>query len=233
MRQVFMAVAVLVFAAGCHDSAANDQPAGRPPAAPEHTLSTPAAATSTVKVGTDPGHVGYGTPLSAEPGHELAAFAAGCFWGVEDAFRHVPGVTATAVGYTDGHTPNPTYERVCQHDTGYAETVLVEFDPKRVSYDRLLDIFFEIHDPTTLNRQGPDDGDQYRSAIFTNATAQDRAAHAALGRAQKKQTDKIVTEIAPLKTFYKAEDYHQQYAERTGTHGCPIRQFSSEGSASL
>ncbi|HEX3775701.1 MAG TPA: peptide-methionine (S)-S-oxide reductase MsrA, partial [Polyangiaceae bacterium] len=132
-----------------------------------------------------------------------------------------------------GHTPNPTYERVCQHDTGYAETVLVEFDPKRISYDRLLDIFFEIHDPTTLNRQGPDDGDQYRSAIFTSSPLQDQAAHAALGRAQKKNTDKVVTEIAPLKAFYKAEDYHQQYAERTGTHGCPIRQFSSEGSASL
>jgi len=152
---------------------------------------------------------------------------------VEDAFRHVPGVTATAVGYTDGHTPDPTYERVCQHDTGYAETVLLEFDPKKVSYDRLLDIFFEIHDPTTLNRQGPDYGDQYRSAIFTVSPAQERAAHAAMARAQQKQSDKIVTEIAQLKPFYRAEDYHQQYAERTGTHGCPIRHFSAESSASL
>jgi len=177
--------------------------------------------------------VGRGTPLTAAAGHELSAFAAGCFWGVEDAFRHVPGVTATAVGYTGGHTQNPTYERVCEHDTGHAETVLVEFDPKRVGYGRLLDIFFEIHDPTTLNRQGPDYGDQYRSAIFTLSAEQERAAQAALARAQKKQSDKIVTAIGPLQPFYRAEDYHQQYAERTGSHGCPIRQFTAEGSASL
>lgn len=185
------------------------------------------------KVGTDPGHVGRGTPLTPQPGHELAAFSAGCFWGVEDAFRHVPGVTATAVGYTDGHTADPTYERVCDHDTGYAETVLLEFDPKVVSYARLLDIFFEIHDPTTLNAQGPDEGDQYRSAIFTNSAAEDQAAHAAVARAQRKTSGKIVTEIAPFKPFYRAEDYHQQYAERTGSHGCPIRHFSAEGSAQL
>jgi peptide-methionine (S)-S-oxide reductase len=163
----------------------------------------------------------------------LAAFAAGCFWGVEDAFRHVPGVKATAVGYTGGHTPDPTYARVCEHDTGHAETVLLEFDPKRVSYSRLLDIFFEIHDPTTLNRQGPDYGDQYRSAIFTQSPAQEQAARAAIARAQKKQPDKIVTQVSALQPFYRAEDYHQQYAERTGSHGCPIRQFSAEGSASL
>ena len=185
------------------------------------------------RVATDPGHVARGTPLSPQANHELAAFAAGCFWGVEDAFRHVPGVTATAVGYTGGHTPDPTYARVCEHDTGYAESVLIEFDPKRVSYGRLLDIFFEIHDPTTLNSQGPDFGDQYRSAIFTQSPAQDQAAHAALLRAQKKQSAKIVTQISTLAPFYRAEDHHQQYAERTGSHGCPIRQFSADGSASL
>jgi peptide-methionine (S)-S-oxide reductase len=142
-------------------------------------------------------------------------------------------VTASAVGYAGGHTPDPTYARVCEHDTGYAETVLIEFDPKRVSYDRLLDIFFEIHDPSTLNRQGPDVGDQYRSAIFTQSPTQVQAAQAALLRAQKRLPAKIVTQIAPLSPFYRAEDYHQQYAERTGSHGCPIRQFSADGAASL
>jgi peptide-methionine (S)-S-oxide reductase len=220
---------LLLVVAGCHEGAASDLAAGRAAAAP----STAAATTAPAHVGTDPGHVGRGTPLTAQAGHELAAFAAGCFWGVEDAFRHVDGVTATAVGYTGGHTADPTYERVCQHDTGYAETVLVEFDPKRVSYSRLLDIFFEIHDPTTLDRQGPDEGDQYRSAIFTQSPAQAQAAQAALARAQKKQADKIVTQITELKPFYRAEDYHQQYAERTGSHGCPIRHFSGESSASL
>jgi len=218
---------LLLVVAGCHEGAAGDQAADRAAAAPS------TAATALVHVGTDPGHVGRGTPLTARAGHELAAFAAGCFWGVEDAFRHVDGVTATAVGYTGGHTADPTYERVCQHDTGYAETVLVEFDSKRVSYSRLLDIFFEIHDPTTKDRQGPDEGDQYRSAIFTQSPAQARAAQDALARAQKKQSDKIVTQITELKPFYRAEDYHQQYAERTGSHGCPIRHFSGESSASL
>jgi peptide-methionine (S)-S-oxide reductase len=230
MRHLLISMTVLLAAVGCQHSTASDEQTGRPPAAPANALSAAAAAP---KVGTDPGHVGRGTPLTPQPGHELAAFAGGCFWGTEDAFRHVPGVTATAVGYEDGHIPDPTYERVCEHDTGYAETVLMEFDPQRVTYDRLLDIFFEIHDPTTMNRQGPDEGDQYRSAIFTMSPAQDQAAHAAVARAQKKLSDKIVTQISALKPFYRAEDYHQQYAERTGSHGCPIRQFSSEGSASL
>src|SRR6185369_13407780 len=105
-------------------------------------------------VGSDPGHAGQGTPLVAAPGHELAAFAEGCFWGSEDTFRHVAGVTATAVGYAGGHTKNPNYEDVCSHTTGHAETVLVEFDPTKVSYRELLDVFWRSHDPTTLNRQG-------------------------------------------------------------------------------
>lgn len=227
MRHLETAAILLLALAGCHESTASDQGASRSATAPAN------AAVAVAHVGTNPGQVGRGTPLTAQAGHELAAFAAGCFWGVEDAFRHVPGVTATAVGYTGGHTADPTYARVCEHDTGHAETVLVEFDPKRVSYRRLLDIFFEIHDPTTLNRQGPDYGDQYRSAIFTQSAAQEEAARAAALRAQRKQSDKIVTQIAPLQPFYRAEDYHQQYAERTGSHGCPIRQFSAEGSASL
>ena len=225
MRELFGSVFVVFAVAACHQSVAPERQT-----APSAAASAPAVA---VQVGTDPGHVGRGTPLTAQAGHELAAFAAGCFWGVEDAFRHVPGVTATAVGYTGGHTPDPTYARVCEHDTGYAETVLLEFDPKRVSYGRLLDIFFEIHDPTTLDRQGPDEGDQYRSAIFTLSAEQDQAARAARDRAQKKISDHIVTQIDPLKPFYRAEDYHQQYAERTGSHGCPIRSFAPEGSASL
>jgi peptide-methionine (S)-S-oxide reductase len=220
----FMLLLTLV---GCHKSATNDPGVSRARAAPSN------AALTAAHVGTNPGQVGRGTPLSAQAGHELAAFAAGCFWGVEDAFRHVPGVTATAVGYTGGHTADPTYASVCEHGTGHAEAVLIEFDPKRVSYGRLLDIFFEIHDPTTLNRQGPDYGDQYRSAIFTHSPAQEQAARAAVLRAQKKQSDPIVTQIATSCAFYRAEDYHQQYAERTGSHGCPIRQFSADGSASL
>ena len=226
MRKRLLGSMLFLVLSGCHESATSDRGESRTPAAPSNALSA-------ARVGTNPGQVGRGTPLTAQAGHELAAFAAGCFWGVEDAFRRVPGVTATAVGYTGGHTANPTYASVCEHDTGHAETVLVEFDPKRVSYSRLLDIFFEIHDPTTLNSQGPDFGDQYRSAIFTHSPAQEQAARAAMLRAQKKQSGKIVTQISALQPFYRAEDHHQQYAERTGSHGCPIRQFSAEGSASL
>src|SRR5512132_4248574 len=120
--------------------------------------------------------------LAPRGGHELAAFAAGCFWGVEDTFRHVPGVVATAVGYTGGHTDAPTYESVCGHTTGHAETVLLEFDPRVVSYEALLNVFFKNHDPTTMNSQGPDVGDQYRSAVFTFSPEQTRAASAAKDR---------------------------------------------------
>jgi peptide-methionine (S)-S-oxide reductase len=173
-------------------------------------------------VGVDPGGVGMGTPLKAKEGHELAAFAGGCFWGVEDTFRQVPGVTATAVGYAGGHTTNPTYEDVCSHTTGHAETVLVEFDPAKVSYQGLLDVFFSNHDPTTLNRQGPDRGDQYRSAVFTFGDAQASAARDAAAKLEKKLGKKVVTQVSPIPAFYKAEDYHQQYDEKTGTHSCPI-----------
>jgi peptide-methionine (S)-S-oxide reductase len=172
-------------------------------------------------VGTDPGGVGDGTPLKARPGHALAAFAAGCFWGVEDNFRQVPGVVATAVGYTDGKTEHPTYESVCTHTTGHAETVLVEFDPSKITYDDLLRVFFANHDPTTKNRQGPDIGDQYRSAIFTFDDAQDAAARAASAKEQARLGKPVTTEIAHLGKFWKAEEYHQQYDEKTGTHSCP------------
>ena len=173
-------------------------------------------------VGNDPGHVGEGTPLVAREGHALAAFAAGCFWGVEDTFRQVPGVVATAVGYTGGHTERPTYEAVCSHTTAHAEAVLVEFDPKQVSYDTLLTVFFKNHDPTTMNRQGPDHGDQYRSAIFTFSPEEDAAARAAMTREQGAHARPIVTVIGAVGRFWKAEEYHQQYDEKTGTHSCPL-----------
>ena len=149
---------------------------------------------------------------------EKAIFAAGCFWGIEAAFRRVDGVVSTAVGYTGGDVDEPTYEDVCSGRTGHAEAVQVEFDPAKVSYDQLLDLFWEIHDPTTLNRQGPDVGTQYRSAIFFDGPAQEAAARtskehqAGSGRFR----NPIVTEIVPAATFWRAEDYHQQYFEKRG-----------------
>ncbi|HEY8075808.1 MAG TPA: peptide-methionine (S)-S-oxide reductase MsrA [Labilithrix sp.] len=172
-------------------------------------------------IGTDPGGAGAGTALRASDGHVLAAFAGGCFWGVEDMFRQVPGVTATAVGYAGGHTTNPTYESVCTHTTGHAETVLVEFDPQKVSYQKLLDVFFANHDPTTLNRQGPDVGDQYRSAVFTFSDVQAESARTTAAREEARIGKRVTTQIAPMPAFWKAEDYHQQYDEKTGTHSCP------------
>jgi peptide-methionine (S)-S-oxide reductase len=180
------------------------------------------AAPSNGKIGTDPGRAGAGTVLAPRDGDALAAFAAGCFWGVEDVFRHVPGVVATAVGFSGGHTEYPTYPAVCTHTTGHAETVLVEFDPKRVSYETLLNVFFKNHDPTQWNRQGPDEGDQYRSEIFTFSADQAAAANAAKDREASERSEKVVTLIEPMTKFWIAEDYHQQYDEKTGTHSCPL-----------
>ncbi len=145
-------------------------------------------------------------------------FAAGCFWGIEAAFRRVDGVVSTAVGYTGGELDNPSYEDVCSGRTGHAEAVRVEFDPAKVSYDQLLDLFWQIHDPTTLDRQGPDVGTQYRSAIFFDGPDQETAARASMARqAQSGRFPKpIVTEIVPAGTFWRAEDYHQQYFEKRG-----------------
>jgi peptide-methionine (S)-S-oxide reductase len=155
---------------------------------------------------------------------QKATFGAGCFWGVEAAFRQVPGVTATRVGYTGGKTENPSYWDVCSHTTGHAEVVEVEYDPARVSYDALLKVFWENHDPTQLNRQGPDVGDQYRSVIFFHDAEQEAAA-----RASKEERDRsgkhrrpIVTQIEPAPMFYQAEDYHQQYLEKRGLASCHI-----------
>ena len=210
-------IAPLFLLLGCHGASTVD---GMPPPAPEATARLEVRAAG--PLGTDPGHAGRGTPLAARSGHQLAAFAAGCFWGVEDAFRKVPGVTATAVGYSGGHTKDPTYEVVCDHASGHAETVLVEFDPAVVGYERLLAVFFRIHDPSTVDRQGPDIGDQYRSAIFTFSPAQEAAAREAAARAAAKLQKTVVTRITGAAPFYLAEDYHQQYAERTGHHGCPV-----------
>jgi peptide-methionine (S)-S-oxide reductase len=154
---------------------------------------------------------------------EKATFAAGCFWGVEAAFRQVPGVTDVLVGYTGGTTPNPTYKDVCGGRTGHAEAVLVTYDPARVSYEQLLDTFWETHDPTQLNRQGPDVGHQYRSAIFVQSPAQEAVAKTSRDALQTsgRLRRPIVTEIVPASTFYPAEDYHQRYFEKMGITHCP------------
>lgn len=163
------------------------------------------------------------TETSETRKYEQATFAAGCFWGVEDAFMQVEGVISTAVGYTGGHTENPTYKEVCSDSTGHAEAVQVEYDPALVSYEQLLALFWQIHDPTTLNRQGLDLGSQYRSAIFYHTPKQEAAAKAF--KAQLQQSGRfnrpIVTEIVPAATFFKAEEYHQQYNLKHGRH-CSI-----------
>ena len=153
---------------------------------------------------------------------EKAKFAAGCFWGVEAAFRQIEGVIDTAVGYTGGKLENPTYQDVCTDRTGHAEAVEVTFDPSRVSYDKLLEAFWTNHDPTTLNRQGPDVGSQYRSAIFFHSPEQEAAARASKENRQSGFSRRIVTEILPAPTFYRAEDYHQRYLEKRGLASCHI-----------
>ena len=154
-----------------------------------------------------------------------ATFAAGCFWGVEATFREIPGVTSTRAGYTGGEFANPTYKDVCSSRTGHAEAVEVEFDPSKVSYEQLLKVFWENHDPTQLNRQGPDWGTQYRSAIFFHSPEQEQAARDSKEELQKSgQFNRpIVTQIVPAATFYEAEDYHQQYLEKRGLASCHIK----------
>lgn len=147
---------------------------------------------------------------------EKATFAAGCFWGVEAAFHNVPGVLEAVSGYTGGHTEHPTYREVCGHTTGHAEAVEVTFDPQRVTYEQLLEVFWRMHDPTQLNRQGPDVGDQYRSAIFTHSVEQERAAVASRDREQERHRQPIVTQILAAPAFWPAEEYHQRYFEKHG-----------------
>ncbi len=173
----------------------------------------------TTKVGTKPGDIGTSSdPLAAARarGNELAAFGQGCFWCYEPFYRGTDGVIATAVGYTGGHLKNPTYKEVCTGTTGHAEAVLIEFNPKQVSYEKLLEIFWTTHDPTTKDRQGPDVGPQYRSAIFCFSTDQVEAARASALKAQSAWKDPIVTDIAPAGEFWIAEEYHQQYYEKRG-----------------
>ena len=155
---------------------------------------------------------------------EKATFAAGCFWGVETAFRQVKGVSSTAVGYTGGTLQNPTYQDVCTDRTGHAEAVEVVYDPSQVSYDDLLKVFWENHDPTTLNRQGPDVGNQYRSGVFFHNPEQQAAALASKEKLEKSGRYKrpIVTEITPASPFWRAEDYHQQYFEKRGISSCKV-----------
>ncbi len=153
---------------------------------------------------------------------DKATFAAGCFWGVEAAFRQVPGVRRTTVGYTGGTVPNATYEQVCSGGTGHAEAVEVEFDPAQVSYEQLLDTFWDAHDPTQLNRQGWDIGTQYRSAIFFHSPEQESAATRSRDERQNGLRKPIATEITPASEFYRAEDYHQRYLEKQGRATCAV-----------
>jgi peptide-methionine (S)-S-oxide reductase len=154
-----------------------------------------------------------------------ATFAAGCFWGVEEAFAHVPGVISTTVGYTGGTTKNATYKEVCTGKTGHAEAVEVEFDPEKVSYLQLLSVFFQNHNPTTLNRQGPDFGTQYRSAIFYHDANQENDARAAISTLQREKVfpRPIVTQVVPAVEFYRAEEYHQKYLEKQGLRSCHLQ----------
>jgi len=165
-------------------------------------------------------------PATLPANAKHATFAAGCFWGVEETFRHVPGVLATSVGYTGGSTKNPSYKDVCTGLTGHAEAVMVTYDPDQVTYEELLDAFWSSHDPTTKDRQGPDIGTQYRSAIFYSDADQEKAAKASLKEIQDRKLfpAKVVTEIVAAGTFYNAEDYHQQYFAKNGgvCHSGPI-----------
>ncbi|MBN2086919.1 peptide-methionine (S)-S-oxide reductase MsrA [Candidatus Peregrinibacteria bacterium] len=155
---------------------------------------------------------------------EKATFAAGCFWGVQDAFDKLDGVISTTVGYSGGKTKNPTYEDVCSHTTGHAEATLVEYDSNKISYEELVNAFFNMHNPTTVNKQGPDIGDQYRSSIFFHTSEQEETAKKIKDELDKsgKWDNPIVTEIVPATEFYKAEEYHQKYFQKTGQSSCHI-----------
>lgn len=155
---------------------------------------------------------------------KTATFAAGCFWGVEETFRRTPGVVETAVGYTGGHAPAPTYEQVCTDTTGHAEAVQVTYDPAVVTYETLLDVFWANHDPTTLNRQGPDVGSQYRSAVFYHDDEQKAAAEASKARldASGRFRRPVVTQVVPAAPFHRAEEYHQRYLAKRGRSSCHL-----------
>lgn len=151
---------------------------------------------------------------------EKATFAAGCFWGVQVEFDKIKGIGKTTVGYTGGHTKDPKYDDVCEGDTGHAEAIEIEFDPKKITYKELLKVFWGAHNPTTSNRQGPDIGEQYRSVIFYHSKSQKEEAEASKKLEQNKYVDPIVTSIEPAKTFYSAEEYHQKYSKKHGKFVC-------------
>jgi peptide-methionine (S)-S-oxide reductase len=155
---------------------------------------------------------------------EIATFGAGCFWGIEAAFRRVPGVLDAVAGYSGGHTQNPSYQEVCTDSTGHAEVVQVTFDPEKVSYDQLLNVFWTIHDPTQVNRQGPDYGAQYRTAIFFHSPEQEATAKKSKQalEASSKLRRPVATEITPAGPFWRAEEYHQRYLEKRGATSCHI-----------
>lgn len=166
-------------------------------------------------------------------GNKHATFGAGCFWGVEYVFRRVPGVVDVQAGYSGGRIANPSYEQVCYQNTGHAEVAQVAFDPERVTFEQLLEIFWAMHDPTQVDRQGPDIGDQYRSVIFTHTDEQRATAEASLLRAQTRFDKPIATQIEPLDVFYPAEDYHQAYYEKNGhtpyCHVVPVKELERLG----
>jgi peptide-methionine (S)-S-oxide reductase len=164
------------------------------------------------------------TPMTQSPKLEKATFGAGCFWGVEYNFRRVPGVIEAYSGYSGGNSANPTYRQVCNGDTYHAEVVEVTFDPQKVSYVKLVEFFFKMHDPTQLNRQGPDYGTQYRSVIFVHSEDQRKVAHEVIKKliADKKYAQPIVTQVEEAKPFWKAEEYHQKYFEKNGGPTCHI-----------
>ncbi len=151
---------------------------------------------------------------------ETATFGAGCFWGVEDAFMKVKGVMETAVGFMGGKTENPTYEEVCTDRTGHAEVVQLKYDPEETTYEKLLEVFWSIHDPTQLNRQGPDTGSQYRSVIFYHSKEQKILAEKSREKESEKYEKPVVTEILPASEFYRAEEYHQKYHQKHGIKTC-------------
>ena len=209
---------MLLTLVGCDTSRPTSATASGNSAATGGTTSTgeTSAVTATAATATDTKT--ENDPVTESTRTETATFGAGCFWGVESAFRKVPGVVATAVGYAGGTTERPTYEEVCRDETGHAEVVQVKYDPAKVDYPKLLEVFFENHDPTTLNRQGPDVGGQYRSVIFFHTPEQEKLARAEKDRrdASGEYVGPIVTYIQPAPTFWAAEDYHQQYFEKKG-----------------
>jgi len=206
---------------GCGDSSRSNTPGGTVPtrggATPGQSDSHPARQDVTTKRAAQDLQKPAGAGDGSEATMEHAMFGAGCFWGVEHIFRkQVPGVIDAVSGYAGGTLENPTYEQVCRHDTGHAEVVQVTFDPSKVTYEQLVDYFFRLHDPTQVDGQGPDLGDQYRSVIFYYTPEQKATAEAVKKRRAPKYSRPIATTIEPASTFYKAEGYHQRYYERTG-----------------